>query len=125
VWELEQVLSRIPPRRLVLFLPFGRREWRVRLKEFGALFDRHCPKPLVQGDRSPLVVFDDSWRSYGFRCRWPGFRPESRMAWLEAHSGFHGLCEYWEQLAGEKRMPIWLAVGIAFDVIMLFLAPDF
>ena len=122
-WELEQVLSRVPPRRFVLFLPFGRREWGVRLEAFGALFNRHCPEPLVLRDRSPLVVFDDSWRSCGFRCRWPGYLPPSGMAWLEDHPGFHGLCEYWEQVASERRMPIWLAVvAITFAEIAFFLA---
>jgi hypothetical protein len=117
-WELEQVLRRVPPRRLVLFLPFGRREWGVRLEAFGALFDRHCPEPLVRGDRSPLVDFDDSWRSRGFRCRWPGCLPPPGMARLVDHPGFHGLCEYWGQLASERRMLGWLIVGTITQAVV-------
>jgi hypothetical protein len=91
--------------------------WNGRLEAFGALFDRHCPEPLVRGDRSPLVVFDDSRRSYGFRCRWPGYLPPRGMAWLEDHPRFHGLCEYREQLASERRMLVWLAVGTMTQVL--------
>jgi hypothetical protein len=116
-WELEQVARRVSPFRVVLFLPFRRSDWQRRFQEFRAIFDRIVPIPLTQTGKSPLVIFDGQWRSWGFRDRWPGYRPPRQQPWFAEHIGFHALCDYSEQLGLERVMLFSIIVGSAIPLI--------
>jgi hypothetical protein len=117
-WELQQVARRVSPHRVVLFLPYRRSDWQRKCEEFGVLFDRIFPAPLLRKNRSPLVIFDHEWRSWSFRDRWPGYLPPKRSTWFRQHVGFHGLCDYKEQLALERLMLLSIVAGTSISLIV-------
>jgi hypothetical protein len=61
VWEIEQVVSRVRPRKILLILPRSKKEYR-RFWEFGAkLFPRRLPE---EPPESRLLMFQDDWIPY-------------------------------------------------------------
>jgi hypothetical protein len=68
-WEIEHLLARLPPSRLLMWTPLGigevkpeqrEREWQRFLVTYGSLFQR--PLPLTIGNTT-FFAFEDDWTS--------------------------------------------------------------